>query len=610
MLSCADQEGYIPIREGLAVLSQAEKVYFHNGIKFDYPALRKVYPSWDMDRSRIRDTYTIAAMRFAHIKDDDFKRAAKGQFPKKLAGQHSLKAWGYRLGILKGDFQYGAEGALAQWTPELQAQCEGDTAVTKELVLRIRKAGVSNEAIEIEHALAWYLAAQERNGVPFDMEKAIALQAKLSARREQIAEQMRVEFGPLLKREGAPVVPKRDNKKKGIVAGCEYQKIKIVEFNPGSRPHIAFKLTSLFGWTPTEFTPSGQPELNEKTLKGLNAEIPAVKLLLEYLLVEKRLGQLVEGKEAWMRLATKDGPWGGRITGMYHIHGRVKQNEAITHRAAHAKPNMSAVPKVLGGKDGQVLYGYEGKYGADCRELFFVPDGWVLVGSDASGLELRCLAHYMAKYDGGAYGKTILEGRNEDGTDIHSVNMRALGLEGKTGRDRAKTFIYAFLYGAGDEKLGSILDPSLTPAEMKALGAKKRKEFLKNIPALGRLIADVKHAAKRGWLRTLDGRRVYVRSEHAALNTLLQTAGAIICKRWIANYSVRLEQEFGPQGWDGLWAALLWSHDETQTGCRPHIAERVCQIKVEEIRKITQHYNWRIPLDGEAKVGQNWCMTH
>lgn len=623
--------GYRSIEDGLLVLAQAERVYGHNIIEFDYPAVRKVYPDFFLKREQIADTQVIAQMRWAHIAPIDYDKAAKGQFLANMAGLHTLEAWGYRLGIQKIEYTAwckanNIEEPFKLWRPEMQTYCEGDTETTKALVAHIRKHSPSQESIDIEHELCWYLAAQRRGGVPFDVEKAIALQGKFAARRVELEQQLQKEFGPLLLKDGKPFIPKKDDKKRGYVAGCEVQKMKMVEFNPGSRQHIEKKLRVMFGWVPTEFTEGGQQaKIDEKTLKGLNADIPAVKYLLEYLMVEKRLGQIAEGKEAWMIHARKDGREGGKITGLLHVHGRIKQNHAITHRASHSSPNMSAVPKV--GKP----------FGEECRELFSVEvvnralgltgdDEWVMVGADASSLEARCLAHRMARWDGGAYGKLLLEG------DVHSANRIALGLPGdsdivlKVARDGAKTWFYAFIYGGGDEKLGSIIVFLMTPngvrlmpapaggwtkEAIKKLGAKKKKQFLTNTPAMKYLIEEVQKVAKeRGYFFCPDGRRVYVRSAHAALNTLLQSDGAIIVKRWIANFAPMIWRELGDPGWNGQWTPLLWSHDEVQIAVRRRHAKWLCELLVSEMRKITDHYKWRVPLDGEAKIGGNWAATH
>ena len=462
LVSCADQPGYTPIADGLALLADAEKVYGHNFIRFDYAALRKVYPKWDMDRSRIMDTLVVVQFLWAHQKDRDYERAKLGEYPAHLAGLHTLEAWGHRLKCFKGEYtdwckEQGIEDAWAVWRPEMQTYCEQDTEVNAALVKLIRAQEPSAEAIDVELRLAWYLAAQEANGVPFDADKAVALQAKLSARREELHESLRQIFGSWERVTVEEFTPKRDNKTKGWVAGVtiEREKRKVIQFNPTSRHHIADRLKTLYEWHPTEYTPSGEPQVDDKALASLDQALPGVAELRENFNLTKLLGQLAEGKEAWMKHMTRDGERGGKLTGCYHIHGRIKQNHAITHRAAHSKPNLGQVPKV-------------GKfYGAECRELFYVPDGWVLVGADASGLEARCLGHFLARYDGGAYAKLLLEG------DVHTANQLALGLpEGKTFRDAAKTWFYAWMYGGGDPKLGMML--ARRRQKQQSLGRKRR----------------------------------------------------------------------------------------------------------------------------------------
>ena len=586
VVSCADQPGYVSIRGGLDILASAERVYGHNAIAFDLPAIRKVYPGFRLN-GRLLDTMTAAAMRWAHIKDSDFARNRAKRLPGNLIGSHSLEAWGHRLGVLKGD--YKKTNDFSQWSPEMQKYCEQDTAVGKALVERIRAAGVPEQAVETEHELAAYLFQQERNGWPFDMEKATALHASLAGKKAALEEELRTAFEPWVISLGM-FTPKKDNKKRGYAAGVAIERFKTVTFNPSSTQHIADRLIKVYGWEPSQFTGTGLPVVDENTLKGL--DYPPVAKLRECLLLTKRLGQIAEGKQAWLAHARKTGPEGGAITGLHHIHHKVWQNKAITARAAHSNPNLGQVPKVTS------------PYGGECRELFHVPEGWVQVGADASGLELRCLAHYMARYDNGAYGQSVIA---EKPNDVHTLTATILGII----RDDAKTFIYALLYGAGDEKLGKIVTKGATPKEQTAKGAELRKKFFRGLPALKKVSEDVKAASKKhGFLRLIDGRRCYTRSEHAALNSLLQGTGAVICKRWIVEFNRRLTSKYGPQGWNGKWAALGWIHDEVQIAVCPEIAEDACSILVDSIRHMTSHFNFRVPLDGEAKCGANWKETH
>lgn len=582
VVSCANnQPGHQSIESGLAILQNAQKVYAHNGISFDRPAIEKIYPQFRL-KGKLLDTFVTAAMRWSHIRDEDFARVRRGQLPGNLVGSHSLKAWGFRLGVLKGDF--GDTTDWAEWSPEMQQYCRRDVLVTVALVKLIRKVGVSAQAVETEHELAEYLAKQEQNGWPFDLGKAQALQAKLSARRQEVDQQLREFFKPWQVSLGM-FTPKVNNTKRGYVKGVPMERFKTVEFNPGSRDHIANRLATLYGWKPSQFTNSGKPQVDENTLKGLPYE--PVPMLRDYLLVEKRLGQLSEGKENWINHARLNPQ-----TGLHHIHHRVLQSKAVTHRAAHARPNLAQVPKV------------SNPYGPECRELFHVPEGWVQIGADAAGLELRCLGHYMARYDDGTFGASVLA---EKPNDVHTKNANILGIS----RDHGKTFIYAFLYGAGDEKLGKIVQPGLSSAKQKKAGTGYRSTFLKGLPALDRVIKAVQQSAKKkGYVGLIDERRCYIRSEHAALNSLLQGTGAVICKRWIVEFNRRLTVEFGPQGWDGKWAALGWIHDEVQIAVKPEIVDRVKELLLESIRHMTQHFNFRVPLDGDTILGSNWKECH
>lgn len=604
VMSCTDSDPNRPsIRQGLAVLRDCEEIHGHNIIYFDIPAIQKVYPRWTY-KGVVRDTLLMARMWKSDIGRNDFALNRRGKLPGQLIGSHSLEAWGYRIGLYKGTF--GKTTDWKDWSPSMQEYCERDTQVNAALCLLLRRAKLSPAAVETEMELAFFLAAMERNGFPLNVGKCEELYAQLSARRAQLDYELREVFGSWVVEVG-PFVAKRNNRTLGYYEGAQATRIKIVQFKPSSRDHITERLKKLYGWVPTEFTESGEARLDDEVIGAL--PYPEAPKLAEYLLVAKRIGQLAEGKQAWMKLA-KLHP----VTGMQHVHGRINQLGAVTHRATHSKPNMSATPKVQAAKDGTLLWGKESDYSTDMRNVWTVPRGWKIVGADASGLELRNLAHYMARYDGGKYVNVLLSG------DVHATNRDALGLEGPQGRHAAKNgFIYPFLYGAGDALIGSNLiaagatiPPELgTRYEPSDVGAYYRAKFLKGLPALGRLIDMVKQKATGdGYFVVLDGRRISVRSEHAALNTLLQSAGAVVCKRWLVEVQRRLIARFGPQGWEGQWAALIWSHDEVQIACRPEIADEVASILVDSIRQMTQHFAFRCPLDGEAKIGNTWAETH
>ena len=555
------------IELGIKYLADSDKqLVGHNVIKYDIPVIQKLYPWFTVTQDRVIDTLVLARLVYANIKEHDVNLMNSGKLPKKLYGSHSLEAWGNRLGNYKGDYAGGWE----VFTQEMLDYCIQDVHVTHTLLDKLNSKEFSPQSIELEHQVAWLMARQERNGFYFNEKKASELYSVLVKRRGELERELKDYFGSWTV--NLPdFIPKTNNKTRGYVKGVPVKRQKTIDFNPSSRDHIANRLTTLYGWKPTEHTESGKPKVDEVVLGKL--DYPPCKLLTEYLLVSKRISQLAEGDQAWLKLVKKG-----------KIHGSVNPNGAVTGRATHAYPNISQVPSSAS------------PYGHDCRALFTVPDGWTLVGADASGLELRCLAHYMAKWDAGSYGQVLLNG------DIHTENQKAAGLD---TRPQAKTFIYAFLYGAGDEKIGSVVNGDSSD------GRRLKKKFLSSLPALGRLVKSVQESAKRGYLLGLDGRRIYVRSAHSALNTLLQGAGAIVCKKWLVLLEETLQTSGLKHGWDGDYCFCAWSHDEVQIACRSQeVADQVAEIATRCVALAGEHYKFRCPLAGESKKGTTWADTH
>lgn len=402
--SCADQPGYIPIVDGLRLLRDAEVIIFHNGIKFDIPVIKKLYPFFK-PKGVIRDTLVISRLIYTNLVERDQQFIRKHpEFPLKLIGRHSLESWGWRLGNYKGDFK----GPWDTWTQEMQDYCEQDVEVTAALWKLMCDKGYSEEAIQLEHEVAEVIFRQEQAGFAFDVEAAQELYAELVGKRIELTHKAQQVFKPWYVNKGE-FTPKKDNAKAGYTGNATLCRVHLQHFNPGSRDQIADRLSKLRQWKPKVFTDGGKPQVDETVLGAL--PYPEAKVLSEYMLIEKRIGQLAEGANAWLKLERK-----GRI------HGTVLTNGAVTGRATHNSPNIAQVPKASD----------KVPYGKQCRALFGATQGRVLVGADLSGLELRCLAHYMARWDGGAYGKVLLEG------DIHAANQEAAGLP---TRDNAKTFI-------------------------------------------------------------------------------------------------------------------------------------------------------------------------
>lgn len=530
----------------------ADVLIGHNIMAFDIPALRKLIGF--IPKAQIKDTLVMSRLCFPDLRNDEFRLINDG-FPKELVGSHSLRAWGHRLGLLKGE-----SPSFDSWSPEMVEYCKQDVRVTVRLYEHIAD-NIPAVAEDIEHRFAEIIRKQERTGFAFDVHAAEKLHSSLLKEKIEIEHQMRIVF--------PDKVIERISEKTG-----KKLKPKIEEFNPGSRLQIAERLTEKYGWQPEEMTPDGRPRVDESVLESL--DYPEAKFLAKYLTCIKRLGQLADGDNAWLKLH-KNG----------RIHGRVNTNGAVTGRCTHSFPNMAQVPT-------------DPAY----RSLFIANSGMVLVGADASGLELRCLAHFLGKYDNGDYARKVIA------TDIHWENAKAFGLapqqqqdkanpSHKAARNQAKGGIYALIYGAADTKLGLVLggDPKK--------GKKSRANFYAAVPAFQKLKDDVeKTVASKGHLKGIDGRVLPIRSPHAALNTLLQSAGAVIMKK----ACILAHEEYEAKNIPVAQVAAV--HDEYQLMCFPQHADEVGKIMVKAIQNAGAAFGFRCPLDGEYRVGKNWAETH
>lgn len=574
-------DDYRSIDFGLDMLREADEIIGHNIIKFDIPAIQKVYP-WATFSCKVTDTLNDSRLIWTNLFEDDMRfRARKKDFPGQLMGRHSLEAWGQRLGFPKDDYSKRMKekglDPWAEWNPMMQEYCEQDARVALKLLKLIESKQYSTEARELEVDFQKIIFLQEQFGFPFDEAGAQRLYATLSKRRAELEDQLRSTFKPWyinqgMKTQGRTVTYRKNRPfPETWEGGTEHCKVKQVEFNPGSRDHIADRLIKLRGWKPKAYGNDGKPTVDDAVISTLH--YPEAKLIAEYLMVQKRIGQLAEGNQALLKVVKQD----------RRIHGEVTTNGAVTGRCTHARPNVAQTPAV------------GVPFGREFRALYTAPDGWTLVGADASGLELRCLAHFMGNWDGGAYADLILNG------DIHTANQQAAGLP---TRNNAKTFIYAFLYGAGDEKIGSIIGKG------PAAGKKLKRKFRDGLPALDKLLKAVEMKVKKpGYLIGLDGRRLHVRSAHAALNTLLQSAGALVMKKALVILFNRLTAEGLQHGKDYAFVANV--HDEFQIAVAPHInPEEIGNAAVESIRAAGDHFGFRCPLDGEFKVGRTWADTH
>ena len=531
-------------------LKDTTLIVAHNAIHFDCSVLNRLW------HTKIRLNQIFDTLIVSRLLDPS------------LENGHSLEAWGERLGLQKIDYR-----AVWLWmtnrsekdTPKLlefdepheglmDHYCVRDVDVLEvlyhHLVKELKDKEFSDQSVDLEHKVAAIISKQEKNGFKLDQVYATNLLVDIQGKLDGIYEQMQQRW--------PPVTLERISEKTG-----KRLKDSVVTFNPGSRQQIAEKLMEL-GWKPSKKTEKGQVIVDEAVLSEL--KYPEAKLILDYLLLQKRISQI----KSWFDCVGSDG----------RVHGRVMTNGAVTGRMTHSSPNMAQIPN-----SGSL-------YGPECRECWTVDDGYVLVGADASGLELRMLAHFMKDAD---YVKTVVEGSSKDGTDVHTKNQKAAGLQ---TRDQAKTFIYGFLYGAGPAKIGAIVGGSAKD------GQRLIDSFLKATPSLQRLRDTVAKYAGKGFVPGLDGRKIWVRSEHSALNSLLQGAGAIVMKQAL----VFLEKEIRCNKYRAKFVANV--HDEWQIECHPDDAEAVGKLAVQAIRDAGVYYNLRCPLDGEYKIGKSWRETH
>ena len=550
------------IDQGLELLSVADEIIGHNVIAYDFPAIALLYPEFTTS-AKITDTLVLSRLVKANIMQEDADgafRSATGAFPKRLWGSHSLAAWGLRVGNLKGDYTGGWEN----FSQEMLDYCIQDTNVTLTIYKKFMAAGFSQESIDLEHSLAEICFRIGNNGWTFDNKGAASLYSTLAQRRASLTEELNELFPPWDLEE--EFIPKVNNKTRGYVKGEVFIKKRTVAFNPSSRQHIQKCLVEKYAWKPKVWTANGQAQIDDEVLSAL--DYPEAKRLAELFLINKRIGMLAEGSGAWLKKV--DGHDG-------RIRHTIISGSTISGRASHRGPNLAQVPSV------------GSPYGKECRSLFGVPDGWYLCGSDLSGLELRCLAHYLD--DGGEYARQILEG------DIHTYNQKAAGL---ATRNQAKTFIYATMYGAGAALIGQIAGGS------SGEGAKLKKAFETGIPAFGVLRSNIERAAKRGFLKGLDGRHLYLRSAHNGLSQLLQGSGAVLCKKWVELVDHEITKQH-----QGDAYIVGWIHDEIQIACRTEeVGHNVGNIAGRMAEQSGVSFNTKIPIAAEYKLGRTWSDTH
>jgi DNA polymerase-1 len=534
-------------------LSGYDRVIGHNALSFDIPIINRLLGGPDIPDEVVMDTLLLSQLLWPD-----------------RPGGHSLKAWGLRLKNSKIEFD--------DWSvpgPEMTAYCRQDVDLTHDVLTRIRQEAYAmdkpnkgtgwSRAILTEHRVRSVMNRVEEAGYLLDVPRAAGLVAHLSIEVAEIEADV-LSGAPDLPKARRRVIPKL--KKDGTLSsvglrhlddistcGGEHTVIEWVPFNLSSRQQIAQRLIRE-GWKPRRRTEHGQPIVDETTLSSL--DIPLAKKIARYLLLQKRVTQI----NSWIEKVHPD----GRVRSGYRTLG------AITHRMSCVTPNLQQVP------------GPQSEYGPECRECWTVAPGRTLIGTDLAGIELRCLAHYLDDKD---YTEELING------DVHTRTQRLAGLPTRAG---AKTFTYALLYGAGDAKLGTIVGGGA--AEGRAI----RQRYLRGMPSFDHLQRRITRESGSGHIRGIDDRMLRVRSEHAALNTLLQSCAAVVAKLWL----VRVHEHL-PAG--AFIVAMI--HDElcieTDSSVSP---EHIGQISKDAIQHVAGVLDFNCPLDCDWTVGNNWSETH
>lgn len=561
------------IDDAIAHLATADILIGHNVIFYDIPVLQKFYPSFQV-KARLVDTLICTRLIWPKELLYDLDQEQYSQVPPNLRGSASLKAWGWRLADHKINFK-----DFKEYSNEMLEYCIQDVSITFKLWEKLSHECCADSALKLEHEFALAINKQIRSGIPFDVDAAIDLVDELRAKQKELEAQLKEIFPPI-KRE-TTFIPKVNNKTRGYIKGIPFVKVHHEEFNPGSRQQIVDRLRQKYGWIPEKTTEKGNPILDDDVLESL--PYPEAKVLAEYMLIQKRLGQIADGNNAWLKLVNNN-------TG--RMHGDVVTNGCITGRCAHRNPNM-----------GQVPAGYS-PYGKECRSFFHAPIGWQLLGIDAKALELRCLAGYLAIWDNGEYASMVTNPE----VDIHIYNQEMFGV---ATRDISKRLLYGLLYGCGALKAGTIIDPNeKDEVVLRKLGSNAINSFMRGVPALQKLKQSIdERLGQRSYLIGLDGRHLYCRSAFKGLNVLLQAAGAVIMKQVVVQLHKNIHDNLGlVYGQD--WEQMLMVHDEIQLAAKPIHINAIQEQALASFPEAQEFFGFRCKIEGDSRVGSSWSETH
>ena len=540
------------LQQGLDALQDAEMLIGHNIIGFDLAIIMKLYPGW-FTEARIRDTLVCSRLAWPHLRDLDYRRK---DFPRPQIGSHSLRAWGLRLGFEKYDYGVDEEGKHVSedwlaWTEEMENYCVRDVEVTHRLFRKFLEEGIPDQAVELEHEIHDICELMTERGFYFDRPAAEKLYARLLAERDQLEMEIREVFPPKIKELKT--------------------KTKEIPFNPGSRLQIGERFKEK-GWSPKEFTPDGRPKINESILADLVDTFPEAKPLSRFLLIQKRIGQLAEGRNSWLGVCDKNN----------RIHGKaITCGGTISHRMALHSPNLSQIPNT------------EAEFGKECRSLFCAPKGYKLVGTDLSSIELRILAHALAYWDDGRFAAEVESG------DPHQATADQCGIS----RSQGKMVNFALIYGAGDQRLGESIGGD------RKDGRALRRKFYDANPAFRKFLEYIQDkAVKEKRLIGLDGRPLYPRSTHSAVNLWIQNAAVTVAKRATVIHFFLMEVNGIRHGIDFTLATHC--HDEWVVEVTQDEAQLTSDLALDAIRAAGETYNLAVELSGVSEVGRTWAEVH
>jgi DNA polymerase I-like protein with 3'-5' exonuclease and polymerase domains len=611
----ASQEPSGTIQDALDILSEADLLVTFNGWDFDMLALEKLYPEWDYQGYHLDLMVHGATIRpYDMLKRFDASLIKKGRMPKWMLGRESLEAWAIRAG---GELKDDYKGPWETLTPEMwdYGLQDGRTTASVYHWMMQSKFRVPWMTMWIEQEVGRIVGRQRANGWRIDVPYLQWLDGQLAQDCQKAKGTMAAAFGDWYRVDKQKVsgrlfrnpkgrwkafqtkeipsdllesdryqswpvkIPRKTMRRKGIqyTEGACYTPIELHKFNPNARQDVYRGLNRRYGWEPNQRTDTGAPKVSEETLSGL--EWPEAQAAHRYFLLSKISGYTA----AWLKQERN-----GRL------YGHVNTNRANTRRMTHQSPNLAQVPA-----KGAL-------YGEECRRVFTGDDGWVLVGADAEQLELRCLAKRLAPYDGGSYAEELLSG---DAHTLHISAAAGIPRESVTSEIRkgGKTVTYAFLYGAGNNKLAQSYRP--IQGVPKRTGKAIREGYEKGIKGLGPVIESLQsQIAERGYIRALDGGKLFSRSEHSALNLQLQSDGALVMKVALIFADQILAEAGYSEGRDFKFVGNV--HDEAITTCRPELADVVGRALVGGMRRAGEWFNYPLPIEGQYLIGSNWSETH